>query len=162
MPRCFTCVQKKTKPTPISAQLSPIMQPARNIKWRSSSKQCNSFLFPLFLPLFPVPRLRRRRRFETLIAHIQIPGRCATHTQRHIEGGLLLTIKIPLSLSFVAIAGSSVRRMSNAKRRRRVRQSECRFSQRKLIVARTLPAASYNNSWDEAHTLARLCIREIE
>lgn len=122
MPRCFTCVQKKTKPTPISAQLSPIMQPARNIKWRSSSKQCNSSLFPLFLPLFPVPRLRRRRRFETLIAHIQIPGRCATHTQRHIELGRAAADNQNSSFFIVAIAGSSVRRMSNAKRRRRVRE----------------------------------------
>lgn len=88
------CIQKKTKPTPISAQLSPMMRrPTRNIKWRSSSKQCNSFLFPLFLPLFPALRLRRRRRFESLIVRRLYTNTCAVCDAVR---GLLLTIKIPL------------------------------------------------------------------
>jgi hypothetical protein len=75
---------------------------AQNIKWRSSSKQCNSFLFPLFLPLFPVPRLRRASERaggdETIWdadskQHLQIPG--ATLTHKYMRAAAL-TIKIPL------------------------------------------------------------------
>ena len=89
---------------------------ARNIKWRSSSKQCNSFLFPLFLPLFPAPRLRRasgrRRRFETLIASSIYKYLCDAHTQ--VWG--LLRWQSKFLFFIVAIAGSSVRRMSNGER----------------------------------------------